>query len=55
MPAMGKDMQLLRNAALQRYNIEQDLQAKNLDIQRWPREERAREMARLVEEWKRWE
>ncbi|KAG7006496.1 hypothetical protein G7Y79_00014g036710 [Physcia stellaris] len=49
------DMQLLRNATLQRYNIEQGLQAKKLDIQRWPREERAREMARLVEEWKRWE
>ena len=49
------DMQLLHNAAVKRYKIEQELQARNLDIQHWPREERAMEMARLVEEWKRWE
>lgn len=49
------DVQLLRTAATQRYRIEKDLQTRNLEVQKWPREERAREIARLVEEWKRWE
>ncbi len=49
------DMQILRNAAIQRYRVEKDLQAKNLEVQKWPKEERIRELARLVEEWKRWE
>ncbi len=49
------DMQILRNAAIQRYRVEKDLQARNLEVQKWPKEERIRELARLVEEWKRWE
>lgn len=49
-------MELLVNAALQRYDVEQELQARNLEVQRsWPREEWAREVARLAEEWRRWE
>ena len=49
------DMQLLKSTALQRFHIEKDLQARNLEAQRWPKEDSAREVARLVEEWKRWE
>ncbi|KAL8827872.1 MAG: hypothetical protein Q9191_002920 [Dirinaria sp. TL-2023a] len=49
------DMQMLKSIALHRYQIEKDLQAKNVEAQRWPEEERAREVGRLVEEWKRWE
>lgn len=49
------DMQMLKNTALQRYQVEKDLQARNVEAQRWPKEERAREVARLVDEWKRWE
>lgn len=50
------DGQGLRNAALQRYGMEKELQARSADVQqRWPREERGREMARIVEEWRRWE
>lgn len=49
------DMQLLRNATIGRYRVEKDLQARNLEVQKWPKEERMREIARLGEEWKRWE
>ena len=49
------DMQILRNAAVQRYRVEKDLQARTLEVQKWPKEERMREVARLVDEWKRWE
>lgn len=49
------DMQILRNAAVQRYRVEKDLQARNFEVQQWPKEERMRELAMLVEEWKRWE
>jgi len=49
------DMQILRNAAIQRYRAEKHLQSRNLEVQRWPKEERMRELAMLVEEWKRWE
>lgn len=49
------DMQMLRNAAIGRYRVEKDLQARNLEVQKWPKEERMREMARLSEEWRRWE
>lgn len=49
------DMHILKNAAIQRYRVEKDLQARNAEVQKWPKEERIREVARLVEEWKRWE
>ena len=49
------DMRLLENAALQRYNIEQDIEMSKHDIRHRPREERIREEAKLLEEWKRWE
>ena len=49
------DMQMLKSAAVQRYRVEKDLQARIAEVQKWPREERVVEVARLVEEWKRWE
>ena len=49
------DLQMLKSAAIQRYRVEKDLQARNLEVQKWPKDERMREVARLVEEWKRWE
>lgn len=49
------DMQILRHAAIGRYRVEKDLQARHLEVQKWPKEERLREVARLVEEWRRWE
>ena len=49
------DLQMLKSAAVQRYRVEMDLQARNLEVRKWPKEERMREVARLVEEWKHWE
>ena len=49
------DLQMLKSAAVQRYRVEKDLQARNLEIRKWPKEERMREVAGLVGEWKRWE
>ena len=49
------DMALLRGAALRRYDVEREMQARHVDVMRWPAEERNREVTRLAEEWRRWE
>lgn len=49
------DLQTLRNASIQRYRVENDLHARLREVQEWPKEERCKEVARLVEEWRRWE